>query len=119
MRTHLLIFACASNRHRGFDISFSQLAHNVKVLNRLNETEDCRVTLDSHCHKLSRGVSYLCIMNSQKIAKAITLVGLATTMTGLTFKLNHLMGAPIIFNIGVAILVIGLVLWAFGLIQKK
>jgi len=58
-------------------------------------------------------------MYLQKIAKAITLVGLATTMTGFTFKLNHLMGAPIIFNIGVAILVIGLLLWAFGLIQKK
>jgi hypothetical protein len=29
------------------------------------------------------------------------------------------MGAPIIFNIGIAILVIGLVFWAFGLIQKK
>ena len=58
-------------------------------------------------------------MNLQKIAKAITLVGLAATMTGLTFKLNHLMGAPMIFNIGATILVIGLVLWAFGLIQKK
>ena len=58
-------------------------------------------------------------MNSQKIPKAITLVGLATTMTGLTFKLNHFMGAPIIFNIGVAILGVGMFLWAFGLIQKK
>tara|TARA_B110000459_G_scaffold172017_1_gene193169 strand:- start:153 stop:329 length:177 start_codon:yes stop_codon:yes gene_type:complete len=58
-------------------------------------------------------------MNSLKIPKAITLVGLATTMTGLTFKLNHLMGAPIIFNLGVAILVVGLVWWAFGLIQMK
>ena len=66
-----------------------------------------------------RGRLYICIMYLQKFAKAITLVGLATTMTGLTFKLNHLMGAPIIFNIGVAILVIGLLLWAFGLIQKK
>ena len=65
------------------------------------------------------GSLYICIMYLQKFAKAITLVGLATTMTGLTFKLNHLMGAPIIFNIGVAILVIGLLLWAFGLIQKK
>jgi Flp pilus assembly protein protease CpaA len=62
---------------------------------------------------------YFCTMSPQRIPKAITLVGLATTMTGLTFKLNHLMGAPIIFNIGIAILVIGLVLWAFGLIQKK
>ena len=62
---------------------------------------------------------YFCTMSPHRIPKAITLVGLATTMTGLTFKLNHLMGAPIIFNIGIAILVIGLVLRAFGLIQKK
>ena len=61
----------------------------------------------------------LCNMNLQKIAKAITLVGLATTMTGLTFKLNHFMGAPMIFNIGAAILVIGFVLWRLGLIQKR
>ena len=55
-------------------------------------------------------------MYLQKITNAITLLGLATTMAGLTFKLNHLMGAPIIFNIGIAILAIGLVLLAFGLI---
>jgi Flp pilus assembly protein protease CpaA len=57
-------------------------------------------------------------MTPHRIPKAITLFGLATTMTGLTFKLNHLMGAPIIFNIGIAILVIGLAWWALGLIQK-
>ena len=58
-------------------------------------------------------------MNFQKIAKAITLVGLATTMTGLTFKLNHLMGAPIIFNLGVAILVIGLRLVGIWIDSKE
>ena len=57
-------------------------------------------------------------MTPHRIPKAITIFGLATTMTGLTFKLNHFMGALIIFNIGVAILVIGLALWAVGLIQK-
>ena len=52
------------------------------------------------------------------IAKAITLIGLAITMTGVTFKLNHLMGDQIIFNIGVVILVVGLLWWAVKLILK-
>lgn len=58
-------------------------------------------------------------MNLLKISKAITIVGLAITITGFTFKLNHLIGAHVISNIGVVILVIGLVMWAYGLIQNK
>tara|TARA_B100000683_G_C12414354_1_gene525192 strand:+ start:338 stop:511 length:174 start_codon:yes stop_codon:yes gene_type:complete len=56
-------------------------------------------------------------MTPNKTPKAISLIGLALTLTGLTFKLNHLMGAPEIFNIGIAILVIGLSWWAIRLIR--
>ena len=57
-------------------------------------------------------------MIQHRIPKAITLLGLAITLIGLTFKLNHLMGAPIIFNLGVATIVVGLLWWAVGLTRK-
>lgn len=55
--------------------------------------------------------------NNNKIPKAILLFGLAITLTGLTFKLNHLMFAHAIFNVGVGLLVLGLALWAYILIK--
>lgn len=55
--------------------------------------------------------------SNSKFPKATMLIGLAITLIGLTFKLNHLMGAHTIFNIGVGVLVVGLAWWALKLIN--
>jgi len=39
---------------------------------------------------------------------ALVLIGLALVIVGLTFKLNHLMGAHAVFNLGAACSVLGL-----------
>ena len=39
---------------------------------------------------------------------AILLLGLVGVLLGVTFKLNHLMGAETVFNIGAVMLVVGL-----------
>ena len=44
--------------------------------------------------------------SNSKFPKATMLIGLAITLTGLTFKLNHLMGAHTIFNIAATIIFI-------------
>jgi len=54
----------------------------------------------------------------RRFSKPLCLVGVALTLTGVTFKLNHLAGAHTITNCGVALLVVGLVLWASRLLQK-
>ena len=55
--------------------------------------------------------------SNSKFPKATMLFGLAITLIGLTFKLNHLMGAHTIFNIGVVVLVVGLAWWALKLVK--
>ena len=55
--------------------------------------------------------------SNSKFPKATMLIGLAITLIGLTFKLNQLMGAHTIFNIGVGVLVVGLAWWALKLIN--
>ena len=55
--------------------------------------------------------------SNSKFPKATTLIGLAVTLIGLTFKLNHLMGAHTIFNVGVGVLVVGLAWWASKLVK--
>ena len=54
---------------------------------------------------------------NSKFPKATILIGLAITLIGLTFKLNHLMGAHTIFNIGVGVLVVGLTWCASKLVK--
>ena len=56
-------------------------------------------------------------MNPNRNPKVITLLGLALTVSGITFKLNHLMGAEPLFNVGAALLVLGLSWWAVKLIK--
>ena len=55
--------------------------------------------------------------SNSKFPKATLLFGLAITLIGLTFKLNHLIGAHTIFNIGVGVLVVGLAWWASKLVN--
>ena len=55
--------------------------------------------------------------SNSKFPRATLLIGLAITLIGLTFKLNHFMGAHTIFNIGVGVLVVGLAWWALKLVK--
>ncbi len=46
-----------------------------------------------------------------RIASALLIFGLATALLGTAFKLNHLMGAEGLFNVGIGLLVGGLLVW--------
>ena len=50
---------------------------------------------------------------------AILFLGLAGILLGVTFKLNHLMGAPSLFNVGVVVTVVGVVLWVVQLVRGE
>ena len=58
-------------------------------------------------------------MATVRIPRILSLVGLALIVTGTAFKLNHLMGAETVFNVGAAVLVIGLLLWAVALARAR
>ncbi|MGB2385275.1 MAG: hypothetical protein ACPH8E_07210 [Flavobacteriales bacterium] len=51
--------------------------------------------------------------------KFLALIGLALVVVGVTFKLNHLMGAEEVFNAGAVVLVVGLVSWAVAVLRRK
>ena len=50
---------------------------------------------------------------------AILLLGLSGILLGVTFKLNHLMGAHTLFNAGVVVTVVGVVLWVVQLVRTE
>ena len=52
-----------------------------------------------------------------RLPQSFCLIGLALAATGFTFKLNQYAGAHTLFNLGVAILVVGLLLWAVKLLR--
>lgn len=52
-------------------------------------------------------------------ALAILLLGLASILLGVTFKLNHLMGAHTLFNAGAVVTVVGVVLWVVQLVRGE
>lgn len=58
-------------------------------------------------------------MASIRVPRILSLVGLALVVTGVTFKLNHLMGAETVFNAGAVVLVSGLLLWAVALVRAR
>lgn len=58
-------------------------------------------------------------MASVRIPRILSLVGLALVVTGVTFKLNHLMGAETVFNAGAVVLVLGLLFWAVALVHAR
>jgi uncharacterized membrane protein len=58
-------------------------------------------------------------MNSDRLPKFLVLIGLALVALGITFKLNHLMGAEEVFNAGAVVLVIGLIGWAVAVLRPK
>ena len=49
----------------------------------------------------------------------ILLGGLVLALLGVTFKLNHLMGAEPVFNAGALGVVLGLLLWVRDLFRKR
>lgn len=58
-------------------------------------------------------------MISERLPKFLALIGLALVVVGVTFKLNHLMGAEQVFNAGAVVLVVGLVSWAVAVLRRK
>ena len=50
---------------------------------------------------------------------AILLLGLAGILLGVTFKLNHLMGAHTLFNVGVVLTTLGVGLWVIQLVRGR
>ena len=50
---------------------------------------------------------------------AILLLGLAGILLGVTFKLNHLMGAHTLLNAGVVVTVVGILLWVIQLVRGE
>ena len=56
-------------------------------------------------------------MTMRRLPQSLCLIGLDLTLTGVMFKLNHLAGAHITTKTGAAILVAGLLLWAFRLLR--
>lgn len=58
-------------------------------------------------------------MHPPKFALVLMLLGLASALLGLTFKLNHLMGAESLFNAGMAGLVVGLLWWGVRVIGGR
>ena len=58
-------------------------------------------------------------MRPTPITLAILLLGLAGILLGVTFKLNHLMGAHTLFNVGVVVTVVGVVLWVIQLVRGE
>ena len=50
------------------------------------------------------------------LPQSLCLIGLALAATGFTFKLNQYAGAHTLFNLGAAVLVVGLLLWAVKLL---
>ena len=49
-----------------------------------------------------------CVMRISRPTSTLLLLGVAGVLTGVAFKLNHLMGAETVFNIGSVMLVGGL-----------
>ena len=53
----------------------------------------------------------------RRLPQSLCLIGLALAATGFTFKLNHYAGSHTLFNLGAAVLVAGLLLWAVKLLR--
>ena len=49
-----------------------------------------------------------CVMRNSKPTSTLLLLGVAGILAGIAFKLNHLMGAETVFNLGALVLVVGL-----------
>ena len=58
-------------------------------------------------------------MKPSTTSAIILLGGLALALLGVTFKLNHLMGAEPVFNAGALGVVLGLLLWVRDLSRNR
>ena len=59
------------------------------------------------------------MMKPSRTVLIFVLLGCALVLLGVTFKLNHLMGAEIAFNGGVALWVVGLLAWVVQLLRRR
>lgn len=66
-----------------------------------------------------RGFLFSLGMRPKPRTLAVLLLGLAGILIGVTFKLNHLMGAHTLFNAGVVVTVVGVVFWIVQLVRGK
>ena len=83
----------------------------------------------SHCHPycvvsvvgMLKSVEFLVYLGMRPTPRtlAILLLGLASILLGVTFKLNHLIGAHTLFNAGVVVTVVGVVLWVVQLVRGE
>jgi hypothetical protein len=55
----------------------------------------------------------------RRLPQALCLLGLALALTGVAFKLNHLAGAHITTNVGLATLIAGMLWWAAALLWGR
>ncbi|MGB1075402.1 MAG: hypothetical protein ACPGYK_04375 [Flavobacteriales bacterium] len=58
-------------------------------------------------------------MRPSRPAAAFLILGFVGMLLGVTFKLNHYIGAEELFNIGVVLVVIGAAFWIFKLMRKN
>ena len=58
-------------------------------------------------------------MRPTPITLAILLLGLAGILLGVTFKLNHFMGAHTLFNAGAVVTIVGVALWVIQLVRGE
>ena len=58
-------------------------------------------------------------MKPSRFALILMLIGMVLLLIGVSFKLNHLMGAETVFNGGVVSVVMGVFLWIIGIIRTK
>lgn len=58
-------------------------------------------------------------MKTKQLPQVTVLIGLALVVAGVAFKLNHLMGAEMLFNAGAILLVLGLMFWAIALLRRR
>lgn len=57
-------------------------------------------------------------MRPSRPSLTLMILGLVGLLMGVTFKLNHLMGAEQLFNLGTLALVVGLLAWVVALVRK-
>ena len=76
--------------------------------------------LEPPCPRL-KFVAFLVYLGMRPTPRTLAtlLLGLAGILLGVTFKLNHLMGAHTLFNAGVVVTVVGVVLWVIQLVRGE
>ena len=88
-------------------------------MHQKNKPRNCRFS-NPLCVGLT-SVEFLVYLSMRPTPRtlAILLLGLAGILLGVTFKLNHLLGAHTLFNAGVVVTIVGVVLWVIQLVRGE